>query len=166
MAVLLQTAFHHVRDNYPQTHEHLVAFYREMIRKGGAKYLALNEAVVDIDKAPYNHAFSSDRSAIYKGRGSSNFHASDTLFVHFQGGIVGTLLGDVVKDPFIGCYLDEVKACYDLSLEGSVVLDGRECLILRFREKPDPGTSRLLSESSESFIYSSTAFLVAAFNLS
>ena len=46
---LLRTAYRHVRDNYPQQHEHLVAFYREMIRKGNIKYLALNEAVVDID---------------------------------------------------------------------------------------------------------------------
>ena len=133
---LLRTAYHCVRDNYPQTHEHLVAFYREMIRKGNVKYLALNEAVVDIDKAPYNYALASDRSSIYKGRGISNFQASDTLFVHFQGGIVGTLLGDVVKDPFVGCYLDEVTKYYDLSLEGSAVLDGHDCLILRFREKP------------------------------
>ena len=96
----------------------------------------LNEAVVDIDKAPYNYALASDRSSIYKGRGISNFQASDTLFVHFQGGIVGTLLGDVVKDPFVGCYLDEVTKYYDFSLEGSAVLDGHDCLILHFREKP------------------------------
>ena len=133
---LLRTAFRHVRDNYPQQHEHLVAFYREMVRKGTAKYLALNEAVVDIDKAPYS-GFATDRAAIYKGRGSRNFQAADTLFVHFQGGIMGTLLGDVAKDPFVGCHLDDVPQYYDLSLEGSAILDGRECFILRFREKPE-----------------------------
>lgn len=134
---LFRAAYSHVRNNFPQEHEHLVAFYREMIRKGNVKYLALNEAVVDVDKAPYNSAFSSDRAAIYKGRGSRNFQAADTLFVHFQGGIVGTLLGDIVKDPFVGCRLDEVSTLYDLSLEGSVIVDGRECIVLRFREKPD-----------------------------
>ena len=135
---LLWTAYHHVRDNYPLQHEHLVAFYREMIRKGSSKYLALNEAVVDIDKAPYGTSFYSDRAAIFKGRGSRNFQAADTLFVHFQGGIVGTLLGDVVKDPFVGCDLDHVSHCYNLSVDGSAVLDGHECFILRFKEIEDP----------------------------
>ena len=133
--VLLQTAYRRVRDNYPMQHEHLITFYREMIRKGNVKYLALNEAIVDVDKAPYG-GFSSDRAAIYKGRGSRNFQASDTLFVHFQGGIVGTLAGDIVKDPFIGCTLDLVPESYDLSVEGSAAIDGRDCIILSFKEKP------------------------------
>ena len=134
--VLLETAYRHVHENYPQRHEHLTAFYREMIRKGNVKYLALNEAVVDIDKAPYS-GFSSDRAAIYKGRGSSNFQASDTLFVHFQGGITGTLNGDIVKDPFVGCRLENVQDFYDWSVEGSTTIDGRDCIILSFKEKPD-----------------------------
>lgn len=134
--VLMRTAFRHVRDNYPQEHEHLTAFYREMIRKGNIKYLALNEAVVDIDKMPYS-GFSSDRAAIYKGRGSRNFQASDTLFVHFQGGIMGTLSGDVVKDPFVGVLLENVDKYYDLSVEGSATIDGHDCIILCFREKPN-----------------------------
>lgn len=132
---LLGAAYRRVRDNYPQGHEHLTAFYREMIRKGTAKYLALNEAVVDVDKAPYS-GFAADRAAIYKGRGSRNFQASDTLFVHFQGGIVGTLAGDIVKDPFVGCRLEDVKECYDWTVEGSATLDGRDCIILYFKEKP------------------------------
>ena len=133
-AELLQAAYRHVKDNYPQQHEHLIAFYREMIRKGSAKYLALNEAVVDIDKAPYT-SFSPDRASIFKGRGSQNFTPADTLLVHFQGGIVGTLAGDIVKDPFVGCHLHDVAHYYNLSIEGSATLDGWECLILRFSEK-------------------------------
>ena len=133
---LLRTSYRHVKDNYPLQHEHLTAFYREMIRKGNIKYLALNEAVVDIDKAPYS-GFSSDRAAIYKGRGSRNFQASDTLFVHFQGGIAGTLAGDIVKDPFIGCQWDDVQNYYNLSIDGSATIDGRDCIILGFREKKE-----------------------------
>jgi hypothetical protein len=132
---LLKTSYRHVKDNYPEQHEYLVAFYREMIRKGSAKYLVLNEAVIDIDKAPYGFSFAGDRAAIYKGRGSKNFVAADTLFVQFQGGIAGTLAGDIVKDPFVGVYLEQVPDYYDLSIEGSTTLDDRECLILRFSEK-------------------------------
>jgi hypothetical protein len=133
---LLRTAYRHVRDNYPLQHEHLTAFYREMIRKGNIKYLALNEAIIDIDKAPYS-GFTSDRAAIYKGRGSRNFQASDTLFVHFQGGIAGTLAGDIVKDPFIGCLPDDIPLFYDLSIDGSATIDGHDCIILGFREKKE-----------------------------
>ena len=148
---LLKTAYRHVKDNYPQQHEYLVAFYREMIRKGNVKYLVLNEAVIDIDKAPYGFSFSNDRAAIYKGRGSKNFVAADTLFVQFQGGIAGTLAGDIVKDPFVGVYLEQVPDYYDLSIEGSATLDGRECLILRFseaeREEPVMFDGRLYIDS-------------------
>ena len=132
--VLLHTVYRHVRDNYPQQHEHLTSFYRELIRKGN-KYLVLNEAIVDVDKAPYSN-FQKDRAAIYKGRGSQNFQASDSLFVKFQGGISGTLQGDVVKDPFIGTSLELVPEYYLLSVAGSATLDGRDCLILAFHEKP------------------------------
>ena len=132
--VLLHTAFRHVKDNYPQQHEHLTAFYRELIRKG-SKYLVLNEAIVDVDKNPYN-GFQSDKASIYKGRGSKNFQASDSLFVKFQGGISGTLQGDIVKDPFIGASLELVPEYYLLTVEGSAVLDGRDCIILAFHEKP------------------------------
>ena len=148
---LLKTSYRHVKDNYPEQHEYLVAFYREMIRKGSAKYLVLNEAVVDIDKAPYGFSFAGDRAAIYKGRGSKNFTSADTLFVQFQGGIAGTLAGDIVKDPFVGVYLEQVPEYYDLSIEGSTTLDDRECLILRFsemeREEPAIFDGRLYIDS-------------------
>ncbi|MBR1576569.1 MAG: carboxypeptidase-like regulatory domain-containing protein [Bacteroidales bacterium] len=132
--VLLNTAYRHVKDNYPQQHEHLTSFYRELIRKG-SKYLVLNEAIVDVDKAPYS-GFQSDRAAIYKGRGSKNFQAADSLFVKFQGGITGTLRGDIVKDPFIGTSLASAPDYYTMSIEGSTTLDGRDCIILAFHEKP------------------------------
>ena len=148
---LLKTSYRHVKDNYPEQHEYLVAFYREMIRKGSAKYLVLNEAVVDIDKAPYGFSFAGDRAAIYKGRGSKNFTSADTLFVQFQGGIAGTLAGDIVKDPFVGVYLEQVPEYYDLSIEGSTTLDDRECLILRVsemeREEPAIFDGRLYIDS-------------------
>lgn len=132
--VLLQTAYRHVKDNYPQQHEHLTSFYRELIRKGN-KYLVLNEAIVDVDKAPYS-GFLNDRASIYKGRGSKDFQASDSLFVKFQGGISGTLAGDIVKDPFIGTNFELAPDYYHFTVEGSATLDGRDCIILAFHEKP------------------------------
>lgn len=97
---IFKAAMMHIRDNYPNVHEGMTTFYREMIRKDNTKYLVLNEAVIDVAKAPYD-AFAMDRAAVYKGRGSVDVNPSDTLFVKFKGGIMSALALDIAKDPFM-----------------------------------------------------------------
>lgn len=128
-------AFYRVRDNYPQKHIGMTAFYREMIRKGSGKYLALNEAVIDIDKAPYS-GFQTDRSAIYKGRGSLNYDSSDSLIINFRGGITSALEIDLVKNPFAGVTIDGALKVYDFGLERSVIIDGKSFYVVTFNQKP------------------------------
>ena len=106
--VLFRTAFARIKENYPTQRIGMTTFYREMIRKDNAKYLVLNEAIVDVDKSSYT-GFGADRAAIYKGRGSVNVNSSDTLFVKFQGGITSALMIDMVKNPFLG--MDLYTAC-------------------------------------------------------
>lgn len=134
-AILVRSAFFKVRDNYPTTRVGMTAFYREMIRKGTAKYLSINEAVIDIDKAPYT-GFTSDRVAIYKGRGNTNYDASDSLFVKFQGGIITALELDQVRHPFTGVSLDEAIMAYGFSMEGTDTYDGHSFYKVGFRAKP------------------------------
>ena len=69
---LMLAALYRIKQNYPDEHVGMTAFYREMVRKGNVKYLTMNEAVIDIDKAPYT-GFQNDRVGIYKGRGSQNY---------------------------------------------------------------------------------------------
>ena len=106
--VLFRTAYARVKNNYPTERVGMTTFYREMIRKDNSKYLVLNEAIVDVDKSPYS-GFGADRAAIYKGRGSVNVNAADTLFIKFQGGITTALEIDMVKNPFLG--MDLYTAC-------------------------------------------------------
>ncbi|MBP5635532.1 MAG: carboxypeptidase-like regulatory domain-containing protein [Bacteroidales bacterium] len=132
--VLFSTAYARVRWNYPSKAVGMTAFYREMIRKGTAKYLVLNEAVVDIEKASYS-GYANDKAAIYKGRGSINYDVTDTLFVQFQGGITAALDLDMVKSPFVGTTLQAATHFYDFSLDGIETLDGKTCYVVGFRPK-------------------------------
>lgn len=120
---LVQKAFSRVAVNYPLQRLGMTAFYREMIRKGTAKYLVINEAVVDIDKSSYLSS-AEDRLGIYKGRGLNNYVTSDTLFVKLQGGISTSLEVDLVKNPFLGVSLDEMTAAYRFFMDGMATYDG------------------------------------------
>lgn len=131
---LFRTAYYRVRDNFPTERVGLTAFYREMIRKGTAKYLVLNEAVIDIDKAPYV-GFSADRVGIYKGRGNLNYDSSDTLLVKLQGGINTALSIDMVKNPFAGVGLEEAMTLYEFNLNGTSVYDGHTFYAVEFKPK-------------------------------
>ncbi len=133
--ILFKSAFYKVRDNYPVTRMGMTAFYREMVRKGTAKYLVLNEAVIDIDKGSYI-GIQSDRVGIFKGRGSTNYDTTDTLFVKLQGGINTALELDMVRYPFLGFALDEVTDKYVLSMGGVESSDGHSFYVLNFEPAP------------------------------
>jgi len=132
---LFKSAYYKVKDNYPDYRVGMTSFYREIIRRGSGKYLVLNEAVVDIDKASYS-TFGADRAAIYKGRGSQNYDASDSLFVQFQGGITTALSLDMVKNPFVSCTLPEAEEYYDFSMGEPVSTDGKTFYVVQFDPKP------------------------------
>ena len=121
---IFRSAWLKVKDNYPTERVGMTAFYREMIKKGNTKYLVLNEAVIDIDKAPYI-GFQNDRVGIYKGRGSLNYDSTDTLFVKLQGGISTALAIDMVKNPFAGVSLEEAETMLDFTLTGTAIYDDR-----------------------------------------
>lgn len=138
---LVRSAFYKIKDNYPTSRVGMTAFYREMIRKGTAKYLALNEAVIDIDKSAYV-GYSSDRVGIYKGRGCTNYDSSDTLFVKFQGGILTALELDQVKHPFAGVEMEELMATYHFAMDGETTYDGRTFYKVLF--KPNDNVKEIL----------------------
>jgi len=131
---LVRSAFFKIKDNYPTSPVGMTAFYREMIRKGATRYLTLNEAVIDINKAPYT-GFASDRVGIYKGRGCTNYESSDTLMMKFQGGIITALQLDQVKHPFAGVFLNEILTTYYFQMDGVITYDGHNFFKVGFRPK-------------------------------
>lgn len=132
---LMRAALFRIKDNYPADHVGMTAFYREMVRKGNTKYLTMNEAVIDIDKAPYT-GFQNDRVGIYKGRGSQNYDSSDTLFIKYQGGVTTILEIDQAKNPFANVYLADIEKYYDFSMDGVEYLDERMFYVVSFNQKP------------------------------
>lgn len=132
---LLMAALDRIKQNYPDKHVGMTAFYREMVKKGNTKYLTMNEAILDIDKAPYT-SYQSDRIGIYKGRGSLNYDSSDTLFIRYQGGIISILEIDQAKYPFATVSVQNVPAYYEFTMEPAVYQDDRMFYVVAFNQKP------------------------------
>ncbi len=135
---LLDAAYSRVKYNYPQKKMGMTAFYREIIRKGNAKYLSLNEAIIDINKAPYKMNLS-DRAGIYKGRGSSNYSASDSLLIQYQGGVISSLEIDQVQNPFAGVFYSDIDQYYVFTMGGSHIMDNKVFYVVNFNQKDMSG---------------------------
>lgn len=131
---LLLSALYRIKQNYPVRHVGMTAFYRELIKKGNTKYLAMNEAILDIDKAPYG-SFLVDRAGIYKGRGSLNYDASDTLFIKYQGGVISIFEIDQAKNPFALAAINDVRRFYDLKAEPAAFVGERMFYVVSFDQK-------------------------------
>lgn len=131
---LMRAALYKIKDNYPSEPVGMTAFYREMVKKGSSKYLTMNEAVLDIAKAPYA-SFRSDRIGVYKGRGSQNYDATDTLFIKYQGGAVSILQIDQAKNPFANVSVQDIGNYYDFSLEPTTFMGSRAYYVVRFNQK-------------------------------
>ena len=113
-------------------------------QKGGSRYLSLNEAIIDIEKAAYDDFFSMDKAAVYKGRGSINYNSSDTLFIHYQGGIMSALYVDLVKRPFAGVYFESIDYYYNFKMGQSTIIDDKFFYVVEFDQKVnDPDASIL-----------------------
>ena len=132
---LLLAALYRIKQNYPDKHVGMTAFYRELVKKGNSKYLTMNEAILDINKAPYN-SYQIDRVGIYNGRGSQNYDATDTLFIKYQGGVVSILEIDQAKNPFALVSLYEVPHFYDVKSEPAEFVGDRMFYVLSFDQKP------------------------------
>ncbi|MBO7480244.1 MAG: carboxypeptidase-like regulatory domain-containing protein [Bacteroidales bacterium] len=129
-------AYRNITRNYPQEHEAMTAFYRETVMKNSSKYLSMNEAVLDIAKVPY-YSGAADKAGIYKGRGSSNYDATDSLLISYKGGVTASLLLDMVKNPFAGISLqniNDVFKYYDFTVGLPATIEGRDFNVLDFNQ--------------------------------
>lgn len=163
-STIVNEAFYQVRKNFCRDYEVMTGFYRETIKKNNTKYLSMCEAILDISKAPYESIIS-DKVGIFKGRGSINYNASDTLFINYQGGVTGTLGLDVVKDPFIGIYMTDVHKFYNFKFDESTTIDDKFFYVISFDQKPNvdiPLYKGKLYIESESFAVGRIEFAINA----
>jgi len=131
---MIDNAVRAIPSNYPQKAVGMTAFYREMVSKGKNRYLVLNEAVIDIEKASYT-GIHTDKVGIYKGRGSINYDSSDTLMIKFQGGVNAILQIDQAKNRFLGVEPSELNLFYDFTMGQSELLDQRLFYVVEFEQK-------------------------------
>lgn len=134
---LFNEAYDKVKDNYPSVTTGMTAFYREIIRRQSGRYLALSEAVLDINKASYT-SFQSDRARIFKGRASTDYRAADSILIRFRGGVVAALDMDNVKNPFAGVWLREVERHYRFAMGEPVLRDGLFFYVITFSQIEGP----------------------------
>ena len=95
---LVRSILNRVAENYALNPNMMKGFYRETIKKNRT-YVALSEAVVNINKAGYRQ-MRDDQVQIYKGRKSQDVKKMDTLLFKLQGGPNSTLLLDIIKNPY------------------------------------------------------------------
>lgn len=145
---LLIEAYDKVKDNYPSFTTGITAFYREIIRRQSGRYLALSEAVLDINKASYT-SFQSDRARIFKGRASTDYRAADSILIRFRGGVVAALDMDNVKNPFAGVWLREVERHYRFAMGEPVLRDGLFFYVITFTQ----------IDGSEEILYSGRLYI-------
>lgn len=145
---LLMEAYDKVKDNYPSVTTGMTAFYREIIRRQSGRYLALSEAVLDINKASYT-SFQSDRARIFKGRASTDYRAADSILIRFRGGVVAALDMDNVKNPFAGVWLREVEQHYRFAMGEPVLRDGLFFYVVTFTQ----------IDGSEEILYSGRLYI-------
>lgn len=145
---LLMEAYDKVKDNYPSVTTGMTAFYREIIRRQSGRYLALSEAVLDINKASYT-SFQSDRARIFKGRTSTDYRAADSILIRFRGGVVAALDMDNVKNPFAGVWLREVERHYRFAMGEPVLRDGLFFYVVTFTQ----------IDGSEEILYSGRLYI-------
>lgn len=145
---LLMEAYDKVKDNYPSVTTGMTAFYREIIRRQSGRYLALSEAVLDINKASYT-SFQSDRARIFKGRASTDYRAADSILIRFRGGVVAALDMDNVKNPFAGIWLREVERHYRFAMGEPVLRDGLFFYVVTFTQ----------IDGSEEILYSGRLYI-------
>lgn len=145
---LLNEAYDKVKENYPSVTTGMTAFYREIIRRQSGRYLALSEAVLDINKASYT-SFQSDRARIFKGRASTDYRAADSILIRFRGGVVAALDMDNVKNPFAGVWLREVERHYRFTMGEPVLRDGLFFYVVTFTQ----------IDGSEEILYSGRLYI-------
>lgn len=129
---LMKAVFEKKALNYPNELTRMTAFYREAIRKNRT-YVSLSEAVVDIDKQPYN-SYKTDVARLFKARKKADYSKLDTITFKLQGGPFNSLYLDVMKNPDL-IFTEDMFKNYEFSFDHSTHIDNRLIYVLDFKQR-------------------------------
>jgi len=129
---LVRSILRKVAENYTLDPNMMKGFYRETIKKNRS-YVALSEAVVNINKSGYRQ-IRDDQVQIFKGRKSQHVKKMDTLLFKLQGGPKTTLLLDIIKNPYNLLSGDFIEN-YDYTFKNITKLNDKVHYVIEFRQK-------------------------------
>jgi len=118
--------------NYSTEANMMRGFYREVIKKN-RHFVALSEAVVDINKMPYSD-LRDDRVELFKSRSAKNLKKMDTLFFKLQGGPAVAMLLDIVKNPY-NILSEEIIPFYNYEVINIIKNNGALNYVIEFKQK-------------------------------
>lgn len=156
---LVRQALRRVPQNYRDTPEMMVAFYRESVKKG-SNYISLVEAVLDVYKASYR-SFDNDQARIYIGRKATDISPRDTVLLKFQGGISDALMLDIAKNPEIVFGTDGQE--YTFQIESLININNKPHYMISFA--PHAGIKDILFRGTIYLESESLAFARMEFNM-
>jgi len=131
--MLVRKMFEKVPENYALNEMFMTAFYRESIRRN-RNYVSLSEAVVDIQKQPYN-VYRNDLAKLYKARKQTDYTRLDTLVFKLMGGPYNNLYMDVIKHPSM-LFSDQMFEKYFFTFDRVEWMDDRLIYVINFNHHP------------------------------
>jgi len=129
---LIERVIEKIPDNYSNSSNKMMAFYRETIKKR-RRYVSILEAVVEVYKAKYDDAKDKDLVKLYKGRKSSNVKSQDTLIMKLRGGPKTALLLDVAKNPDMIFYKESMDD-YKFEIDEIITINDKQNYVLKFTQ--------------------------------
>ena len=112
-SLLLKLSFKNVSQNYPNTENSYNAFYKETIIKNSS-LLNSSEAILDIVKSPYCSS-ECDKIIVSDVRGVTKSNDLENYVIKLHGGPLNCLECDVLKQPFLGTFLNEIEDKFEFS---------------------------------------------------
>lgn len=129
---LIEKVLKKISDNYSNSPEKMMAFYRETIKKR-RKYVSISEAVVEVYKSEYNKTKANDLVKLYKGRKSANVKSQDTIIMKLRGGPNSALLLDIAKNPDILFYKTDLNS-YNFEIDEIASINDKQNYVLKFKQ--------------------------------
>lgn len=129
---LVRDVFKNREDNYFDAQSHMVAFYRETIKRRRTN-VSIAEAVVNIEKRPYTSG-GRDKVNLYKARKKTDYDKLDTLALKLEGGPFNALFADVMKYPEY-FFSEDLIPDYEFSFGKSVYTDENLTYVVNFKQK-------------------------------
>ncbi|MDR1666375.1 MAG: carboxypeptidase-like regulatory domain-containing protein [Bacteroidales bacterium] len=143
---LMNRAYGHILENYPDRPAHYDVFYRETNKTTDGKYVAVAEAMLDVYRDSYDNPKNNGQVRIEKSRKSIIPLYDSIVYMHFYGGAFAFIAKDhvLVRSKVIdpNHYGD-----FKFTQEEMTRFDGRDVYVVRFSDQKNDIHGKLYIEA-------------------